>query len=143
MQLKTYLIEKGKHYAKGWKFRPFITKQNFTVAFYFDESCKYFGDDQLTEQLNKLFGIGRLNHHSKSDRIAWRYAQEFGLIELVKYSYRLGKEEPIKKHLGYTHLNTWRQITIQTPRYWFGKELNPYFGGKAPAPHNIKIKLKK
>jgi len=25
--------------------------------------------------------------------------------------------------------------------YWFGKILYPYFGGKEPAPHDLKIKI--
>ena len=140
MSSKTITIKKGNHYASGRKFFPFITKKNFTVAFYFTNSCRYSGSDQLMEQWNKLFGIGALQHHKNSDRIAWRYNDEFDLIELSTYKYKNGERMPIKS-LGFVAINTWNSITINTERYWFGRKLNPYFGGKESVPHNIKIKI--
>jgi hypothetical protein len=134
-------IKKGKHYASGCRFFPFITKKNFDVLFRFDNSCKYSGSDQLNQQWNKLFGIGKISHHIKSDRLVWRYNEPFGLIEIARYNYRQGKRQPIKS-MGYVRLNSWNRIKIITERYWFGKYLNFYFGGIQSAPHDITIKIK-
>lgn len=138
MILKT--IKKGKHYASGWRFFPFITKKNFDIAFCLTESCKYHGSDQLNEQWNKLFGIGAMDHHIKSDRIVWRYNKAFNLFELGRYNYRNGKRQPTKS-IGYIRPNSWYRTKIKTERYWFGRVLNPYFGGKHSAPHDMNIKM--
>lgn len=138
---KTYSINKGEHYANGWKLFPFITKKNFSVSVLFDFSCIYDGSVQLSEQWNKLHGIGSINHRKNSDRIAWRYNKTLNIVELGLYRYKNGKRLKTQ-HIGFVHINNWRTIKIKTRRYWFGKYLNPYFGGIEPSPRNIKIKLK-
>ncbi len=138
--LKTYSIKKNKHYS-GFRFRPFFRCREVTVIFKFTESCRYISDDlQLSEQINKLVGFGALWHHRNSVRIGWRYDAKKDRIKLYTYKYIEGVR--IKKHFDTVRIGQYNKLRIKAHRtYWFGKFLYPYFGGKAPAPHDIKILL--
>lgn len=134
------IIKKGKHHIEGWKFFPFLFKRNFTIVFKLDDSCKYNGSDQLNEQWNKLYGIGAIWHHWKSDRIVWRYKESFDMFELGRYNYRKGKRQPVKS-LGFIRPNSWKKLKVITSFYFIGKRLNPYFGGTIPAQEDLNIKV--
>ena len=138
--LKAYSIKKNKHYS-GFRFRPFFRCREITILFKFTESCRYVSDDlQLTEQVNKLVGFGALWHHRSSVRIGWRYSAKQDRIKLYTYKYIEGV--CFKKHFDTVKIGQFNKLKIKAHRsYWFGKFLFPYFGGKAPAPHDIKILL--
>jgi hypothetical protein len=138
--LKAYSIKKNKHYS-GFRFRPFFRCREITIVFKFTESCRYVSDDpQLSEQINKLVGFGALWHHRNSVRIGWRYDAKKDKIKLYTYKYIEGVR--IKKHFDTVRIGQYNKLRIKAHRtYWFGKFLYPYFGGKAPAPHDIKILL--
>jgi len=138
--LKTYLIKKGKHYS-GFRFIPFFRLREITIIFKFTESCRYVSDNlQLTEQINKLFGFGALWHHRSSIRIGWRYSHKKDNIKLYTYKYIEGVR--FEKHFDTVKIGQYNKLRIKAHRsYWLGKFLFPYFGGKEPAPHDIKILL--
>lgn len=138
--LKTYIIKKGKHYS-GFRFRPFIRCKEITVAVKFTDSCRYLGNTvQMTEQINKLCGFGAILHHMNSIRIGWRYDPINDVIKLYTYEYR--NKERIIEPFDEVRINQTKKIKLKSKKvYWFGKYLLPYYGGKAAAPHQIKIKL--
>tara|TARA_Y100001938_G_scaffold143057_1_gene215243 strand:- start:3379 stop:3813 length:435 start_codon:yes stop_codon:yes gene_type:complete len=138
--LKTYLIKKGKHYS-GFRFIPFFRCREITIIFKFTDSCRYeYNNPQLTEQINKLFGFGALWHHRSSVRIGWRYSPKKDNIKLYTYKYIQGVR--FEKHFDTVKIGQYNKLRIKAHRsYWLGKFLFPYFGGKEPAPHDIKILL--
>tara|TARA_Y100000004_G_scaffold102655_1_gene115178 strand:- start:2034 stop:2468 length:435 start_codon:yes stop_codon:yes gene_type:complete len=138
--LKTYSIKKNKHYS-GFRFRPFFRCREITILFKFTDSCRYVTDDpQLSEQINKLVGFGALWHHRNSIRIGWRYSKSKDKIKLYTYEYIEGV--CIRNHFDTVCINQINKLRLKAHRtYWLGRFLFPYFGGKTPAPHNIKILL--
>lgn len=139
--LKSYKIKKGQHYS-GFRFRPFIKRKSITVAVEFTDSCRYIGNTlQMTEQINKLCGFGAILHHRNSIRIGWRYDPIKDIVKLYIYEYRKGERlEP--KLFDIARIGQVKKLKLKSKKvYWFGKYLFPYFGGKSPAPHDIKIKL--
>jgi hypothetical protein len=94
----------------------------------------------MTEQINKLCGFGAILHHRNSIRIGWRYDPINDVIKLYTYEYRNG--ERIVNPLDEVKINQTKKIKLKSKKvYWFGCYRFPYFGGKAPAPHDMKIKL--
>lgn len=138
--LKTYTIKKGRHYS-GFRFRPFIKCKDITVAVKFTDSCRYLGNTvQMSEQVNKLCGFGAILHHRNSLRIGWRYDPIADKVLLYTYEYK-NKERTIQR-FDEVRINQTKRIKIKSKKaYWFGKYLYPYFGGKAPAPHDMEIKI--
>lgn len=135
-----FKIKKGNHYS-GFRLRMFISRQKMVKSVMFDNSCRYTGGTQLTNQINKAFGFGARRHHKNSIRLGWRWNEDTQKIDLFIYEYVDG--EPIQNYFKSISLNKSYKITIKSDRkYWFGKELNPYFGGEAPAPHDIQIIVK-
>lgn len=112
-----------------------------TVIVNFDESCRYLGNTiQMTEQINKLCGFGAILHHRNSIRIGWRYDPINDIIKLYTYEYRKG--ERIVNPLDEVKINQTKKIKLKSKKvYWFGCYRYFYFGGKVPAPHDMKIKL--
>ena len=91
--MKSYIINKGKHYAKGLKFGvTFSNKISFRGKF--TESCLY---DDLGKNdnydINKLFGFSTTwFHHIQSGRVGWR-CLDGKTIQLLTYSYNKGKND--------------------------------------------------
>ena len=138
--LDEYLIKKDSHYS-GFKFRPFIRRKSITVCFEFTDSCRYSGNTQIKEQINKLVGFGALLHHNNSIRLGWRYEPLKDVIKIYRYEYKKGERLPAQL-IDTVRIGQIKKIKLNSDRfYWFGKYLFPYFGGKAAAPHKIKIKL--
>tara|TARA_R100001463_G_scaffold28613_4_gene65564 strand:- start:1826 stop:2431 length:606 start_codon:yes stop_codon:yes gene_type:complete len=136
---KTYTIKKGNHYS-GKRFRPFFKKRKLIVNIAFHKGCRYKGSDQLNEQINKAVGFGELNHHKNSTRLGWRYNSFNDNIDLFNYEYINGKRTIIyNKTVEFD--KHYKVILASSKPYWFGKYLFPYFGGKEPAPHNVKISV--
>ena len=81
-----------------------------------------------------------MNHHKNSIRIGWRYNVFNDNIDLFTYEYNKGKRTII--YMKSVKIGTPCDVSISSSKvYWFGKYLFPYFGGKAPAPHTIKISV--
>ena len=135
----TYAIKKCNHYS-GKRFRFFFRKRKLSATLTFHKTCRYEGDNQITEQINKVVGFGSLNHHKNSIRIGWRYNVFNDNIDLFTYEYNKGKRTII--YMKSVKIGTPCDVSISSSKvYWFGKYLFPYFGGKAPAPHTIKISV--
>lgn len=137
---KTYTIKKGGHYS-GFRFKPFIKKSSQSVDVTFHEGCNTYekGNDQLNEQINKLFGFGDILHHNNSNRIGWRYNNLTKKIDLFNYMYDFGELKVVG--IGDVLIGQKIRIDLKSPTYWFGVNRFPYFGGKSVAPNDIKITL--
>jgi len=138
--LKEFLVKKGRHYS-GFRFRPFIRCKSITVAFKFTDSCRYLGNTiQMTEQINKLCGFGAILHHRNSIRIGWRYDPINDHILLYTYEYKKGVR--IVDKFDKVKIGQTKKLKLKSKKvYWFGCYRFPYFGGKSPAPHDMKINL--
>lgn len=97
------------------------------------------GSKQLEGQWNKVYGIGNHDHHRNSDRLVFRYNIKADLFEIAEYFYIDGKG-PYVRELGMID-GKGNEFEVKTRAYWFGRELNGYFGGKASAPQDVKIKV--
>ena len=138
--MKEYTIKKGKHFS-GFRYRPFIKRKEVEVAFMFTDSCRYLGNTvQMSEQINKLCGFGSIFHHKNSIRIGWRYSPINDVVKLYKYEYKDG--ERTVEVFDEVRINSVKSLKIKSKKaYWFGCYRFPYFGGKSPTPHEMKIKL--
>ena len=133
-------IKKGKHYSY-FRWMPFIYKRKMEASVLFDETVKYTGTPQLEEQINKLCGYGSYRVHKNSVRIGWRYNKKTNKVDLFEYIYKKGNLIPPVLFMS-CELHTKYRVEIQSDRaFWFGSYYKPYFGGKAPAPHDIRIKI--
>ena len=138
-RFKTFKISKGCHYS-GFKFRPFIYKRSMVADVVFTPSCRYDGSYQLESQINKLFGFGSMNHHNNSHRLGWRYSEDLDRVLIFEYFYIDG--ERFEKQICKICIGQNIRLKLKANKgYWFGKRLYPYFGGKEPAPHDLKIKI--
>lgn len=163
--LTTYTIKAGKHRALPFRFGLYLSKKKIRYRVSFDQSCKYqlADDDQL--DINKLFGVGYFpNHHKESARFGWRYNAEVNKIELFAYCYISGQRvtdliTTVPLHQAFTlqlniTSNYYHFIVVKesfevhssiqhhNKRKW-SYPLGVYFGGNKPAPHTIKIEIKK
>lgn len=138
---KIYTIRKGKH-SSGFRISPFIYKKKQKAEITFTDSCRYHGDAQLMEQINKAFGFGSINHLNNSIRLGWRYNSDYQRIDLFIYERKNG--EVFSNKIGSAKINIPFEFTLVHKKgFWFGYNLFPYFGGKAKAPRNVSIKLKR
>lgn len=111
MKLNFY---KGLHYGLPLgNIRPKLNKWQHVldVAIKFDDSIRYdLGKDQ--NDVNKLLGVSYgLNHHYQSDRVGFRYSKDQDKVELVLYSYILGKRVPTRS-IGFYEINKEYYITL-------------------------------
>jgi len=156
--MKEYNIKKKKHYASGFHFKPVYDKRELEVKVMFDETCLYKLEENY-DQINKLIGISQGMHHRNSARYGWRCI-DGKKIELLSYCYINKKRQ--WKLIRTVSVNRWIKIklSITDDAYVFktgskevivkrnssamklGVMLNPYFGGKIAAPHNMKITIK-
>lgn len=135
-----YKIKKGNHYS-GYRVKFFLNKQEQKVSVLFNDSCRYTGDIQLSEQINKLFGFGSIFIHSNSSRIGWKYNPYSDMIDLFLYEYEKGKRKI--SLIQSINLNVRSSIKLTTEKkYFFGANCFPYFGGEDSAPHDININIK-
>lgn len=141
IDLKKYTIKKWNYYS-GFSFHPFLKCRKIEIQFEFTNSCRYFSTDtQLAEQINKLVGFGCLIHHYSSVRIGWRYNQKSRNIDLFRYEYKKGKRIP-SILIGSVEIGKKETLILESKKnYYFGVYLKPYFGGEAPAPHTMNIKM--
>jgi hypothetical protein len=158
-----YEIIKGSHHFTPKKFKLFLGNK-LTKQIKFTKTCLY----EDVPFINKLFGFSRGYHHYNSVRFGWRPVSN--KIELVAYMYIKGNRileirEDI--HIAFIDVSTTynleikqlnnkaifkvsnkdnqlisvREFPFQTG-FKLGYYLNPYFGGKPTAPHNMYIYIK-
>lgn len=159
----TYIIPQGEHYAKPRRSEFFSDN---VISFYasFDSSARYdLGDASLQSNHNKLLGISDCgeHHHQNSARFAWRWYKD----ELQIHAYAYIGGERITKYVGTVAIDEENHYEIRrTPdAYVFvlnGEQtvriprdsscprstnymLYPYFGGSAPAPHEVRVRIRK
>ena len=135
-----YTIKAGQHHS-CLKFTPFIKRKKVRITFNFGESCRYYPTSVYQEEMvNKLAGFGCVFHHWRSVRLGWRYDQKTDMIIIYHYEYNRGKLNyfPIHKvKIGQTE-----QMILESDKpFYFGRMLYPYYGGKIPAPHDVKLKM--
>jgi hypothetical protein len=159
---QTFLISKGNHYAEGRHLESLQTDRLLFEA-KFDESAIYtFDEAGFQDSKNKLLGFAECNtqHHENSARFAWQWYH--GQIEIYAYCYRDGAR--VEQYLGTTYPGEINQYEIVlTPNTYnfrlknvnvtiergsvcnFGayQMLWPYFGGQLPAPHDVRIDIRR
>jgi len=136
---KTYTIKKGNNYS-GYRFKPFYNFKGCVLEFTLHDSCKV-----QTDGIQKIFGVGDLDHHKNSFRIGYSYLKKTDEFVIYHYEYKQGKI--YYNWFSYVKANQKKQVVIPE---WkgFGKFLFPYFeqdGGVdnkgAGAPHDMKMTL--
>ena len=149
-------IKKGKHRSTCTTNLLYnLSEIETTVCF--TDSCKYEGSEQLEEQINKLFGVTPLFPHRNSIRFGWNYNKIENKINIFSYTYRKGVRDThridrldlnIVHHLNIKFDNNYACLYINNDhkmsipyKSYFNFLLNPYFGGKEKAPHDINIYL--
>lgn len=158
-----FYIKQGGHSSKG----KTIEELRNTVLEYdviFDESARYTLPAADQADINKLFGFAdcNSNHHENSARFGWRWNNE--QLEILAYNYGNGKRT--FTYLTSFKLNTSYRMKIELvdDKYRFSIDgmmdsrdfqrgqvcnkglhylLFPYFGGNQPAPHDIRIYMRR
>lgn len=159
---KKYLIKKGEH-SSGFRIAPFYGNKIVKYEAIFTRSCLYEIDGPDRFDINKLFGISYGLHHKNSARFGWRANGDS--IEISAYCYKSGdriiktiRDVAVGKPYVFTMRGTkeFYELTVESegaiigyakiskPKtIQFGYRLFPYFGGNVPAPHNIRILIKR
>jgi hypothetical protein len=161
--MKKKRIKKGNHYSFSLP-RFYIKRTRFSYLIKFTDSCKYDIGEKNQADINKLFGISFGHHHNNSARFGWRWNPKKNSIELLAYVYVNGERIKKNSEIYITdvklnqkfkisfYLNKGKMIflvNIEEKKYkkiithgklpFWGYKLNPYFGGRIPAPHDIII----
>lgn len=119
----TYVIKKGNNYS-GWRFKPFWKPKGKEVEVTLHKSCKV-----ETQGLQKIFGMGDIDHHINSFRFAYRYDSYLDLFHIYEYVYQNGakiEDELVLSCRPETPVKLYITDEI-AQRYTFGKYLFPYF----------------
>jgi hypothetical protein len=160
-----FKVFKGNH-----KFSPrlirFFFGNKVKRKVLFTNNCLYnINESQLN--INKLFGFSLLYHHWESARFGWRAMD--GKIELLAYIYNNRKrinEWDYDILLARVDIDTLYNLSLEIKNnnyqfkifdefgqlisireypcksnMKFGYLLNPYFGGKVSAPHDMEIQM--
>jgi hypothetical protein len=157
----TFLIRTGEHYASPRLVEQFSSgKLAFKAKF--DQSAMYdLGDPSLQSNHNKLMGFSDCNsqHHANSARFAWRWYNN----ELQIWAYCYVNSVRVEEFVATVNLNKeyLYEIAVTPADYVFYLDgerkaavpkaqicseglsylLYPYFGGTAPAPHDVRIEI--
>lgn len=166
--MKKFLIEKGKHSAKGWNVGLTLSRK-LSFRAKLDDSCLYHFGDVDDYDINKLFGFSTTwFHHKQSARVGWRCSGN--KFDIVTYSYNngvrsikdsdlLGTVEPgevfyctiedTESEYIYTFQKGFDEhiLTRSDPKkkdwFFFHYLLFPYFGGNRVAPYDMSIYIDK
>lgn len=141
----------------------------FAIKFKVGWHPKFKDDDPdgLKEQISKIGGVSSCYHKRSSVRVGWRhvtgdlydvfiYARSGGVIHSTKvFTAKYGRTYAVIVHFTYGAMFVdWRSLhdgpcretlKFSLPRmkskekYWLGYVLEPYYGGKYPAPSNIAV----
>lgn len=100
----TYVIRKGMNYS-GFRFKPFYNLPKATWEITLHDGCKV-----ETEGIQKIFGVGDINHHENSMRVGFRYIKSKDLFNIYLYGYKNGTpfenylfSEQVNKKFKWTH----------------------------------------
>jgi hypothetical protein len=164
-----YKIKKGNHFSGFHIGFTFSNKVSYRCMF--EASCIYDLKSNDNYDINKLCGFSTTyNHHYQSGRIGWRCVDGKS-IDIVTYTYNnherltevlLGNVTPneefecsiedvedayiytFKSYVGNINLD---DVVVRTPKQpdkvLFKYLLYPYFGGNMPAPHEMKLRVKR
>ena len=163
-QGQTFVIRQGEHYSKPNITRVFSgQKLSFTARF--NESARYtFTGDAASDQdaVNKLYGFSdcRRHHMKASARFGWFWQNgalninafvhvETGFITVPMGTMKLNKNYDFSIELSpsldsYIFKFDGHEIEIERQcqqQRAIGYHLQPYFGGRQVAPHDIQIKV--
>ena len=157
-----FFIPQGKHSCTESALQS-VNLNELKIVVHFDSSAIY--RTSLPENqydIHKLFGFSDNNagHHQYSARIGWRWSDN--ALRLFAYVYNAGERQSaeiasvpigtdVQCSIGVTegsYLFTVNGKSVQLPRLSTtpaakGYQLYPYFGGDEPAPHDVKIWIKK
>lgn len=144
-----YTIYEGEYKCHPRILQP--TGNIIDFEFYTHPSWQF--DEDYTNGWSKLIGIGHLDHHQNSARIAWK--TDGDSIRLCGYFYLEGERHMLEFHkvaVGQWHrgsvvfFNNTFTLTVgnqsislsgyQKANHYIK---NPYFGGRKPAPQQIEF----
>lgn len=162
-----HTIKKGKHDASEWAFGFHRGTRSEVWETEFTNSNLYAPLDSENDW-NKLCGWSYWHHHKNSIRAGWRAAgeQQAGHVELCLYLYENGQRVtsyktilvPVNRKVTvlldyedgevtmFVKILAVATQTIKMPysaKPSWGYFLFPFFGGNAPAPHEMFINLKR
>jgi hypothetical protein len=159
---KTYTILAGAHYATENPIEK-VTGDSIAFTVRFDSTCRYqTKNPRNQDDINKLMGFSDngVLHHQNSARVGWRWKKE--KIELFAYCYAEGTRSFVK--LGEVAIGDTARMLIKLSSVGYefqykgvstimsrgltgsttnGYLLYPYFGGDEPAPHTMKLWIKR
>ena len=163
MKSKKYLIPECAH-RSGFYPNFFFNIKRIKYEAIFTESCLYVFDNEDDADVNKLFGLSFGFHHKNSVRFGWN--NDGDNIAIYTYCYKQG-ERQIKKILSIP-INSKHTFEINVFESYYemkifnneggligwenieraktincGYKLFPNFEGNQPAPHDIKIWMKR
>lgn len=158
---REFVIPAGEHYATP-RLHETFGEQNLAFKATFDGSAQYdLKDPSLQSNLNKLMGFSDCHsmHHANSARFAWRWYSD--RLEIHAYCYV--DSVRVMEYIGSVNLHEENRYEIRATanEYVFfidGERktaidrttdcdpglnymLYPYFGGSAPAPHDVRVKV--
>lgn len=155
--MKKLTIFKNFHYCFPPTFK-FSFKNMFEWTVIFDESCKYYFDNDDKYDINKLCGLRMhmFTNHKNSFRFGWLYNQETNLIDIYCYYYVNGKRDFYKINSVQIGKETTLKINFLKNKVEFitnnrlflvsyeGRNIIKYFstfyfGGNLKAPHTMFI----
>ena len=156
-------IPKGEHYALPRSVES-LQRNHLVFTATFDSSAVYHLDNKAyQDSKNKLLGFSDCNslHRVNSARFAWQWFNE--RLEIFAYCYVNGVR--VEEFIGSVELNKPHHysITCTAEHYVFRLDAHepvvirrgnvcdkgwyymlwPYFGGSQPAPHDIRITIKR
>jgi hypothetical protein len=160
--VRTFVVKKGDHYANP---RMVESLQSQTLIFQarFNSTAKYDLENASSQSnINKLFGFADCNslHHDNSARFGWAWYHD--RLEIYAYCYVNSQRK--SQFIGVVNLNEYNRYEIQITNDNYIFKLNnetpytvqrgntckeglyymlwPYFGGDAPAPHDVSVDIK-
>lgn len=151
-------IHKNKHYGSPLTIK-LVRGPQLTQKIIFDESCRY---NLGYSQVNKLFGYSYDLLNKDSVRIGWKYLPNRQSIQLFIYLHKnwkryipdenlvlgevqIGQEVKLqvktdnKTLITYFFINDKKKGILKYKKKYWSWFLGTYFGGKLPAPHDMKI----
>lgn len=166
-----FRIPKGQQYAWPPAIGIFFNPKRMERIVTFNETARYdLPGTEDDEDVNKLFGFGYFKggHHQDSARYGWYYDNYSGQVVICAYCYVNGKRiikelcaaamdkeymcsiDVIENTYSFTVTNPYNQYSMYggqdiefTHHKKWSYRLGCFFGGNQPAPHEMRIKIKK
>jgi len=138
---RTYTIRKGKNYS-GYRFKPFYKVKPFRISVTLHSHCRI-----ATNGIQKIFGLGDLDHHENSFRYGWKFLPDLNVFEIYEYTYFNGdldwKPTGFLANPNERFFLEFDHYTVS--KYKWGKFLFPYFeqdgDAEEGAPRKLKISI--